>query len=220
MDSSSQQQQPLGAATTSGGLNGLSCNGSANPTEQLALQLALLQGGLQPAQPPQTEWSLGDSSSGGNRGGLMEDLNRGHGGHNMFNGSGGGSTMAFRGSLEDLKMPPQRKSQNMTECVPVPTSEHVAEIVGRQGKNHCSLLNDAIHSSIHMRFKFYKKGRSFVRRKQFCASYPLQIVQNRGSQTLCKQHRFLNHREQKAYHYPAFFIHTCTHAAWVFSWSS
>ena len=27
-----------------------------------------------------------------------------------------------------------RKSQNMTECVPVPTSEHVAEIVGRQGK--------------------------------------------------------------------------------------
>merc|ERR1711963_82206 len=26
-----------------------------------------------------------------------------------------------------------RRSQNMTECVPVPTSEHVAEIVGRQG---------------------------------------------------------------------------------------
>ncbi|CAF0785076.1 unnamed protein product [Didymodactylos carnosus] len=26
-----------------------------------------------------------------------------------------------------------RKSQNMTECVPVPSSEHVAEIVGRQG---------------------------------------------------------------------------------------
>lgn len=28
-----------------------------------------------------------------------------------------------------------KKSQNMTECVPVPSSEHVAEIVGRQGKN-------------------------------------------------------------------------------------
>ena len=26
-----------------------------------------------------------------------------------------------------------RKSQNVTDCVPVPTSEHVAEIVGRQG---------------------------------------------------------------------------------------
>ena len=33
--------------------------------------------------------------------------------------------------LEELKT---RKSQNMTECVPVPTSEHVAEIVGRQGE--------------------------------------------------------------------------------------
>ena len=27
-----------------------------------------------------------------------------------------------------------KKSMNMTECVQVPTSEHVAEIVGRQGK--------------------------------------------------------------------------------------
>merc|ERR1711892_1374313 len=39
---------------------------------------------------------------------------------------------AASGSLEDLKST-QRRSQNMTECVPVPTSEHVAEIVGRQG---------------------------------------------------------------------------------------
>lgn len=29
--------------------------------------------------------------------------------------------------------PRSKKSQNMTECVPVPSSEHVAEIVGRQG---------------------------------------------------------------------------------------
>lgn len=27
-----------------------------------------------------------------------------------------------------------KRSVNMTECVPVPSSEHVAEIVGRQGK--------------------------------------------------------------------------------------
>jgi len=27
----------------------------------------------------------------------------------------------------------KRRSANMTECVPVPSSEHVAEIVGRQG---------------------------------------------------------------------------------------
>ena len=51
--------------------------------------------------------------------------------------SSSGATNGFRaGSMEDLKLPPQRKSQNMTECVPVPTSEHVAEIVGRQGKAH------------------------------------------------------------------------------------
>lgn len=28
----------------------------------------------------------------------------------------------------------RKRSANMTECVPVPSSEHVAEIVGRQGK--------------------------------------------------------------------------------------
>lgn len=33
----------------------------------------------------------------------------------------------------------QKKSQNMTECVPVPSSEHVAEIVGRQGKDFNSI---------------------------------------------------------------------------------
>lgn len=31
-----------------------------------------------------------------------------------------------------------KKSQNMTECVPVPSSEHVAEIVGRQGRSTIS----------------------------------------------------------------------------------
>lgn len=31
-----------------------------------------------------------------------------------------------------------RRSQNTTECVPVPSSEHVAEIVGRQGEFHAS----------------------------------------------------------------------------------
>ena len=34
-------------------------------------------------------------------------------------------------NYNDLRM---KKSMNMTECVPVPSSEHVAEIVGRQGK--------------------------------------------------------------------------------------
>uniref|UniRef100_A0A0K8V5A1 RNA-binding protein MEX3B n=1 Tax=Bactrocera latifrons TaxID=174628 RepID=A0A0K8V5A1_BACLA len=41
-------------------------------------------------------------------------------------------------SMPTLLLPPtiedrSKRSQNMTECVPVPSSEHVAEIVGRQG---------------------------------------------------------------------------------------
>ncbi|XP_037955376.1 putative uncharacterized protein DDB_G0277255 [Teleopsis dalmanni] len=39
------------------------------------------------------------------------------------------SNSCFAPNLEDRS----KKSQNMTECVPVPSSEHVAEIVGRQG---------------------------------------------------------------------------------------
>nr|ACV87296.1 PEM-3 KH domain protein [Phallusia mammillata]CAB3263777.1 RNA-binding protein MEX3B [Phallusia mammillata] len=38
-----------------------------------------------------------------------------------------GSTSSFDEAMKN------KKSQNMTECVPVPSSEHVAEIVGRQG---------------------------------------------------------------------------------------
>ena len=40
-------------------------------------------------------------------------------------------------NYNDLRM---KKSMNMTECVPVPSSEHVAEIVGRQGKDLYCLL--------------------------------------------------------------------------------
>lgn len=36
-------------------------------------------------------------------------------------------------NLYDDNQEPRKKSVNMTECVPVPSSEHVAEIVGRQG---------------------------------------------------------------------------------------
>lgn len=39
--------------------------------------------------------------------------------------------------LYDNNQEPRKKSVNMTECVPVPSSEHVAEIVGRQGVYLC-----------------------------------------------------------------------------------
>merc|ERR1711976_363511 len=91
--------------------NSTNFDDSRAAAEQIALQLALLQ-----------QQSHGDSN--------------GHGPHapnaapvstqDLLNGHGAS------GSLEDLKNT-QRRSQNMTECVPVPSSEHVAEIVGRQG---------------------------------------------------------------------------------------
>jgi len=38
----------------------------------------------------------------------------------------------------------RKRSVNMTECVPVPTSEHVAEIVGRQGNFTVTYFNKMI----------------------------------------------------------------------------
>jgi hypothetical protein len=46
----------------------------------------------------------------------------------------------------------RKKSQNMTECVPVPSSEHVAEIVGRQGKKmwfHFNLITILARITTH-----------------------------------------------------------------------
>lgn len=54
--------------------------------------------------------------------------------------SGGQNSMDTSSMVQNYSIPngfPEeprnKKSQNMTECVPVPSSEHVAEIVGRQG---------------------------------------------------------------------------------------
>eukprot|EP00095_Tigriopus_kingsejongensis_P003183 maker-scaffold91_size383040-snap-gene-1.28 protein:Tk03183 transcript:maker-scaffold91_size383040-snap-gene-1.28-mRNA-1 annotation:"hypothetical protein TcasGA2_TC001207" len=63
--------------------------------------------------------------------GLSSMMNAHGGDHNpLLQPFMGSPYPSHTGSLEDLKA---RRSQNMTECVPVPTSEHVAEIVGRQG---------------------------------------------------------------------------------------
>jgi hypothetical protein len=48
------------------------------------------------------------------------------------------NALSFGSNGNSFVQPPQpedrsKKSQNTTECVPVPSSEHVAEIVGRQG---------------------------------------------------------------------------------------
>lgn len=49
---------------------------------------------------------------------------------NAFTSMLGFSPVSAGGHFDDRS----KKSQNMTECVPVPSSEHVAEIVGRQGR--------------------------------------------------------------------------------------
>lgn len=83
--------------------------------EQRALQLAFELSML----------GLSDTLSGCNDVGLVgNNLNQ------QSLGSPNGPLNAFGSLLEDRS----KKSQNMTECVPVPSSEHVAEIVGRQGK--------------------------------------------------------------------------------------
>lgn len=47
-----------------------------------------------------------------------------------------------------------KKSQNMTECVPVPSSEHVAEIVGRQGK---CVFDSSARSCVSFRAFFFTR---------------------------------------------------------------
>ena len=49
-------------------------------------------------------------------------------------GGGSNSSSDSDGVGSSFSDDTRKKTQNMTECVPVPSSEHVAEIVGRQGK--------------------------------------------------------------------------------------
>ncbi|CAF0777948.1 unnamed protein product [Didymodactylos carnosus] len=57
--------------------------------------------------------------------------------HDTTNGDGGSygisASMINMMGFDQEHAAYAKKSQNMTECVPVPSSEHVAEIVGRQG---------------------------------------------------------------------------------------
>jgi hypothetical protein len=98
----------------------------------LALELARLQtanGGGGGAFEGFSSSSSSSAGDGHHHGLLGVSVSAGgHAHHHHHHG-----LMGMSGSLEDLKM--TRRSQNMTECVPVPTSEHVAEIVGRQGRS-------------------------------------------------------------------------------------
>lgn len=66
----------------------------------------------------------------------------------------------------DLLHLTQRKSQNTTECVPVPSSEHVAEIVGRQGTP--KLLSYLIQKIVFCLIRFKQKTKKIHVKHLFC----------------------------------------------------
>jgi RNA-binding protein MEX3 len=117
---------------------------------QLALELSML-GLTSDSLSAMTSTGSFFSSGGGRSGSPLLDHSHHQPQHHHHAAGGLGSLFSSTSSLgstgtHNLLMSPQedsfrsafggllpKKSQNMTECVPVPSSEHVAEIVGRQG---------------------------------------------------------------------------------------
>lgn len=89
---------------------------------------------------------LGEGEDGGGGGGapttgVQDRSNNNNNHHNHSNSvGGGGDTAILQGKsklcalYESSSSESKGRGCNITECVPVPSSEHVAEIVGRQGK--------------------------------------------------------------------------------------
>lgn len=91
-------------------------NGLDERTLQLAFELSML--------------GFGDHISSSSMSSAVVGNDQSH--HDSLDTVGLTSHVGFSGGMaEDSR---SKKSQNMTECVPVPSSEHVAEIVGRQGE--------------------------------------------------------------------------------------
>lgn len=102
-------------------LNPSSLGGGQSLEEKRALELAL----------ELTMLNFNDPMSGNGMDSLMAgNQSSGMGSPNMMNSLNAFSALMGSNGLDDNR----KKSQNMTECVPVPSSEHVAEIVGRQGR--------------------------------------------------------------------------------------
>lgn len=86
---------------------------------------------------------LGEGEDGGGAPttGVQDRSNNNNNHHNHTNSvGGGGDTAILQGKsklcalYESSSSETKGRGCNITECVPVPSSEHVAEIVGRQGK--------------------------------------------------------------------------------------
>ncbi|XP_042660557.1 RNA-binding E3 ubiquitin-protein ligase MEX3C [Tyto alba] len=99
---------------------------SSSPSQPLPLLPPLGSVLLSPAFDVQEAAAAGALGGAGDPQGMMAAmLSHAYGG-----GGGGGAAAGLNGEPAGLL---RRKSVNTTECVPVPSSEHVAEIVGRQG---------------------------------------------------------------------------------------
>ena len=97
----------------------------SNGTDQIALQLALLQANYRSSLSNCSQLSPPRSS-----GPMVRPLSPGISASPGLAGFSPMVSFPDREVMEELRL---FRAQNMTECVPVPTSEHVAEIVGKQG---------------------------------------------------------------------------------------
>ena len=98
----------------------------SNGTDQIALQLALLQANYRSSLSNCSQLSPPRSSEP-----MVRPLSPGISASPGLAGFSPMVSFPDREVMEELRL---FRAQNMTECVPVPTSEHVAEIVGKQGK--------------------------------------------------------------------------------------
>lgn len=132
---------PVSSSANTSCSSGIGGSGSLIDDDQRALQLALelsmlgLSDGGSLASLHQLAASVGGGND--NHHSLHNMMHHHHQQqqhhHQMHHNQLHGSNSDIYGMVNGSDMLP-KKSQNMTECVPVPSSEHVAEIVGRQGK--------------------------------------------------------------------------------------
>jgi hypothetical protein len=91
-------------------------------------------------------------------------------------GGGGAAAAALNGEQAALL---RRKSVNTTECVPVPSSEHVAEIVGRQGE--CTEVGRSVCLGTALGVGGRRKRKTSVRQKSEPRESPKSTEKGSGS---------------------------------------
>lgn len=152
---------------------------------------------------------LGEGEDGGGAPttGVQDRSNNNNNHHNHANSvGGGGDTAILQGKsklcalYESSSSETKGRGCNITECVPVPSSEHVAEIVGRQGKLAGDFIplplpNFCVPSSVTVLFYFCVLFFLFL----FCCCYLVLFDKEKG--VVCALACFLCSPETSAYHF-------------------